>query len=191
MIEKKDTRTEILNAALDMVQRQSISGVSFQELAKKVGIKKGSMYYHFESKDDLSVAMLETTREALKQGFEKGLHLEPEIRLRNFFVYYRKYASISNKICPAGSYAGEWETQSDAVKKAVQGIFEELQTGLEQIVSDGVKADDFNTHNQTIETIAQWIISNQQGALITSRVLEDSAPFDNMKEIVVNYLTQK
>jgi AcrR family transcriptional regulator len=36
----KDTRTAILDAAQDMVQRQSIRVVRFQELAKRTGIKK-------------------------------------------------------------------------------------------------------------------------------------------------------
>jgi AcrR family transcriptional regulator len=36
----KDTRTAILDAAQDMVQRQSIRGVRFQELAKRTGIKR-------------------------------------------------------------------------------------------------------------------------------------------------------
>ena len=61
-------RTNILDVAQDLVQRQSISGVSFQELAKRIGIKKG-VCTTTETKDDLSVAMLDRVTEQLQQSF--------------------------------------------------------------------------------------------------------------------------
>lgn len=103
-----DTRTNILDVAQDLVQRQSISGVSFQELAKRIGIKKGSMYYHFETKDDLSVAMLDRVTEQLQQSFRLGESKTARQRLDYYLAIYLKHIEVGAQLCTGGSFVGEW-----------------------------------------------------------------------------------
>ena len=54
-----DTREKLLDAADEFLRARSFAGFSFQDLARTVGIKKGSVYHHFETKEALVVAVLE------------------------------------------------------------------------------------------------------------------------------------
>ena len=47
------TRRQILDAAARVLNERGYAGTTVADIAKVVGIKAGSIYYHFDSKDDL------------------------------------------------------------------------------------------------------------------------------------------
>jgi AcrR family transcriptional regulator len=53
------TRLQILDAAYKLFRRSGFSRVSMDEIAAATGVTKRTLYYHFESKDQLLAAVLE------------------------------------------------------------------------------------------------------------------------------------
>jgi AcrR family transcriptional regulator len=53
----KDTRERILDAALDLFIEQGFDGTSLRQIAEQLGVTKAALYYHFESKDDILLAL--------------------------------------------------------------------------------------------------------------------------------------
>src|SRR5579862_6661940 len=51
------TRERILDVALDRFVEQGFDGTSLREIAEALGITKAALYYHFESKDDILMAL--------------------------------------------------------------------------------------------------------------------------------------
>ena len=190
MKQLNDTKTAILDEAQDMVQRQSISGVSFQELANRVGIKKGSMYYHFESKDDLTVAILQRAISDLNSSFRRGEGKSPTKQLNYFFEIYSKFIEPGKRLCPGGASACEWGKLSTPVRGQISGLIEAQIKGLTKIIASGIKSGEFNSHGEEPKKLASWVTSSIQGALLTSRVFEDSKMFEQTAEIVISYLTK-
>jgi len=184
-----DTKSTILDVALDMIQRQSISGVSFQALAKQVGIKKGSMYYHFESKDELAMAVLERAASDLAASFEQGSHKTAQQRLQYFFGIYRSKIGAGEKLCPGGAFVGEWDALSAQVQSCVSKLINTQTQGIEQIISDGLAAGEFTGHGQSPSALAIWLISSIQGALLTARVAGHVDAFDISVSIINQYLS--
>ena len=185
-----DTKTAILDAAQDMVQRQSISGVSFQELANRIGIKKGSMYYHFESKDALAAAMLDRARLDLKASFERGQSKTAIQQLDYYLNIYRRFIGAGRRMCPAGSFAGVWEKQSSPVKEQVNKLITVQLKGIKNIISKGLKSGEFNAHGLSLDDLALWVVSNLQGALLTGRIMENKKSFDSSAKTIRKFLYQ-
>ncbi len=52
-----NTRERILDAALDLFIEQGFDGTSLRQIAEKLGVTKAALYYHFESKDDILLAL--------------------------------------------------------------------------------------------------------------------------------------
>lgn len=52
-----DTRSRILDAALDLFSEHGFEGTTLQQVADRLGLTKAALYYHFRSKDDLLSAL--------------------------------------------------------------------------------------------------------------------------------------
>ena len=53
-----DTRTRILDAAQDLIQRTGSNAMSYQHISDAVGIRKASIHYHFPTKENLLEELL-------------------------------------------------------------------------------------------------------------------------------------
>jgi len=53
-----DTRTAILNVALDIYLREGLDALSMRKIAQRVGITATAIYRHFESKDALLAGLM-------------------------------------------------------------------------------------------------------------------------------------
>lgn len=78
-----DTRSRILQAAKHVFAQEGYERATIDAIASAVGLTKGAVYWHFQSKSDLFLALLEeqiysalaVTPEAAKQAFE---HSNPQ-----------------------------------------------------------------------------------------------------------------
>jgi AcrR family transcriptional regulator len=52
-----DTRERILDVALDFFTEQGYDGTSLRQIAERLGVTKAALYYHFESKEDILMAL--------------------------------------------------------------------------------------------------------------------------------------
>src|SRR5712675_1190281 len=72
------TRKRLLDAAATEVARHGVAGTSINAIAAAAGLKTGSVYFHFESKDQLVEAMLEEGLSASLAFLDKALAAVPE-----------------------------------------------------------------------------------------------------------------
>ena len=63
-------------AALDQIAEQGVASVAVEPLARRLGVTKGSFYWHFPSREALLVAALE--RSAPPAGFKRSTVRQPE-----------------------------------------------------------------------------------------------------------------
>ena len=59
MIEKGDTKQEILDIALELFSTRGYEATSVLQIAEAVGIRKASLYSHFESKQEILDCLME------------------------------------------------------------------------------------------------------------------------------------
>jgi AcrR family transcriptional regulator len=90
---EKNMRIELLHAAAKLFRKKGFHGTSMQDIAEAVGILKGSIYYHFNSKNEIF-------REVLIRGinpviFTAEMFLKEEIppreKLRKLLHYHLMY----------------------------------------------------------------------------------------------------
>lgn len=74
-------------AALDVIAEQGVSGVAVEPLARRLGVTKGSFYWHFPSRDALLQAALERWERFEQEAVFGTLEAipDPRERLRNLF----------------------------------------------------------------------------------------------------------
>lgn len=55
----EERRNEILDAANELFAQKGFDGTSTNDILEKVGIARGTLYYHFKSKEDIMDALIE------------------------------------------------------------------------------------------------------------------------------------
>ncbi|KOS68183.1 TetR family transcriptional regulator [Lysinibacillus contaminans] len=82
--EAEERRNEILDAADELFGQKGFDGTSTNDILEKVGIARGTLYYHFKSKEDIMDALIERISVSLlgaaqKIGADKSLSLNERI----------------------------------------------------------------------------------------------------------------
>lgn len=61
------TRTSLLDAAVRVIDRDTLQGFTLEAVAQEAGVSKGGLFYHFESKQALVRGMLDAAFEAFER----------------------------------------------------------------------------------------------------------------------------
>ena len=97
----KDTKSRLLEAALEMFSQNGYEGTNIRELSASLGLGKSSLYRHFESKEEIWNAMIDEMEAYYnaKFGSQENLPAIPEnteelkeltLRMLNFTLHDKK-----------------------------------------------------------------------------------------------------
>ena len=77
---KERTRRQILDAALDLCEDSSLVALSLRQVAKEVGIVPTAFYRHFDSIEDLGLALVEESFVSLREMLQDVRRSDPTYR---------------------------------------------------------------------------------------------------------------
>ncbi|MBI6605284.1 TetR family transcriptional regulator [Pseudomonas sp. S4_EA_1b] len=73
--EAEETRQRIIDAAVEIFASQGVSNATLDQIAKKAGVTRGAVYWHFNGKQDVLQEVLSSRQHPLELEFspEKGI----------------------------------------------------------------------------------------------------------------------
>lgn len=86
------TRLALLEAAQRLFATRSVEGVSIDDIAREADVAKGSLYNHFDSKEDLAAALFRMVREHVASLLDASIDDQtppPERLVRGSYVILR------------------------------------------------------------------------------------------------------
>ncbi|MDO9534679.1 MAG: TetR/AcrR family transcriptional regulator, partial [Bacillota bacterium] len=94
----KNKREEILDEAAKLFKRKGFKGTSMQDIAAEVGILKGSIYYYFNSKNEIFQDVLDKGISPVlkKAEYIMGKQLSPHDKLRELIKNHISYILNNN-----------------------------------------------------------------------------------------------
>ncbi len=77
------TRADWIEAGLELIERDGMSGLRLSVLARRLGVTKGSFYWHFKDRDEFLEAIVTTWEDDSRAFFaEAAKEADPEERIR-------------------------------------------------------------------------------------------------------------
>lgn len=179
------TKTALLDLAEDITQTKSFSNVSFQALAQGIGIKKGSVYYHFKSKEELGDAIIERATIQLKHGL-KDIQEQPVLKQLHVYTnWFKDHIGASQKLCPGANFVASWDSITDPTKSQIKKLYQAHKDGLVSIIRNGRNSGEFASSDISPQELATTVFSLMQGGLIASRVSNDINDFEQCKAAAI------
>jgi len=102
----RTTQQKILIEAEDLIQRFGFFGLSLQDLADRIQIRKPSLYAHYESKEDLGVSIIRDYERRFRKWMERLKLESPDVKLQEFYKLLEGYLN-AGKVCPNSSLSLE------------------------------------------------------------------------------------
>jgi len=99
---EKPTRTALdrdawIRGAIDVVAADGVDGLRVEVLAKKLGVTKGSFYWHFKDRRDLLDAVLATWKDGRIRDIRKQTAAQPGAELAALQHTIEVYAAAKNR----------------------------------------------------------------------------------------------
>jgi TetR/AcrR family transcriptional repressor of nem operon len=174
-----DTRTRLLDVAMELVQLRGYNAFSFHGLADRVGIKTASIHYHFPTKGDLGLALVKRHRQALAKELA---HIDadepnPWEQLRRYAGIFRSTLENGQRMCLGGMLAIEYQTLPPELVEEVRGYFEDNEKWLARTLQAGRKARVVAFSRPATE-VARTLFAALEGAMLSACAFGDYDRFD-------------
>ncbi|EIW20367.1 transcriptional regulator, TetR family [Pelosinus fermentans DSM 17108] len=165
---------------------KSYHAVGIQEILTTVDVPKGSFYHYFESKEAFGIAIIEYYGEQLAKSIAEKLANEkgsPREKIQKYFLGIRDYYAIHGcgRGCLVAKLAIEVENPSAAMGDALKREFDKWTALFASCIREGQKMGEISLEYDA-ESMAEFLYTSWEGALIRMQVNRDLAPIDKFIE---------
>ncbi len=171
----EQTRDRILKCTRQILITRGFYNTSIQDIIRATGVKKGNLYYHFASKEELGIAVLQDAKDEFFQLLEAAFSgSTPLERVNNFLEAILNEQRKRNFVggCLFGNTALEMSDTNSEFARIINKIFIRwsniLEGHLREAVERGELITDFAPHQ-----LAKLIIAAIEGGIMMSRVSKD------------------
>lgn len=189
--EKVSTRDFIISKAAELFNLYGYSGCSMSHIMEATGLKKGGIYNHFTSKDEIAIEAFNYSYRLIIKRFRSKLE-QVNTSLEKLHAIIDTYASLIDSPLMRGG-CPIFNTAVDAVDlhptlaaRAKEGIAS-LQRYVEIKIEQGISSKEF-VENCLPKQIASMIIIHLEGAIIMSRVSDDEQHMHDAVQFLKHYI---
>lgn len=175
------TADRLLDVAEVLVQRRGYHAFSYADLAKAVGIKTASIHYHFPTKEQLVLALVQRYRTRFSDRLAALLTegLAPSARIDRYVEIFRETFADDGRICVCGSLAADALTLGDPITRELRGFFEENESWLRQTLEEVAEGGALRA-GLSPKLAARAIVSSLEGSMLRARVSGSGDAIDEM-----------
>lgn len=174
-----DARERLLEATIDLVWPSSYGAVGVDAICERSGVKKGSFYHFFGSKEELVIAALEKHWESRRPFLDAifSATRSPVERLRAYLAHpYERQKEIKRERgrvlgCFHNSVGTECIQERPDVAAKVQEVITNLRRYLESAIREGQADGSIRAGNPAED--AKTLFAFVQGALLQARIYDD------------------
>ncbi len=167
------TRDHILKATRKILVAQGFHNTSISAVIEATGVKKGNLYYHFSSKEDLGLAVLEDAKEEFFSFLDKTLvgH-DPIEKIINSCKAILAEQEKNNFVggCLFGNTALEMTDRNPEFASVIQEVFVKWTETLETLLVAAQEAGHSNSKIIPPTLLAKTVVATVEGAIMMSRV---------------------
>lgn len=173
MARLSDTREQIMDRAAQLLTTRGFNGFSYRDISTHLGVKNAAVHYHFPSKADLALALVDEYHETLRKNTSEfmaygGSALQ---QMEGFFAFTSRQCRAGRCICPFGAFSVDYSELPDEVKKATSKFLEDSIKWLTRVLELGREQDEFSFVGDP-KAKALEIMAALQGARQMARVHE-------------------
>ena len=186
------TRQRIVEAAAQIFNQHGYEGSSLNALMEATGLKKGGIYRHFASKEELAAEAFDYTWEAVWKT--RLLHIDERAsgidKLKQLIANFIERRSPVTGGCPVLNTAVDADDGNPVLRTRVAKALRTWTGRLESYV-DEAKQQREAKPDVDPKAVATLIVASLEGALMMSRVQRSDEPLRRVQSHLNEYLDKE
>jgi TetR/AcrR family transcriptional regulator, transcriptional repressor for nem operon len=185
------TKENIIKQAAELFNQKGYAGSSISDVMNATGLKKGGIYNHFKSKDELALEAFEYAQGIVSQLIWQAVRRKKgaKERLKALFSLYLTYFDNPplKGGCPILNTAIESDDTNPVLRDRVRAAIDEWRDLICRILKKGIAKGEIKP---TVEpdVIATIVISNLEGAVMMTQLYQNPIYLKRVVEHLQNYL---
>lgn len=186
----EETRNHVLFTAMNLINIKGYGATSITDITEATGVKKGNLYFHFSSKEDLVYAMIEKARDEyntyLHSRTRGANSLEKLYSIFDAIYHFHKKKNFIGG-CIFGNMALELSDTNYRFAQLIDSIFSGWMQTFKKLLVEATSEKLINPRID-IDAAAVHIVSSLEGAVMLSRVAKNSNRFLQTTDILKSML---
>jgi AcrR family transcriptional regulator len=191
MSKAERTKANIIAEAAPIFNTRGYSGTSISDIMAATGLKKGGIYNHFVSKDELAVAAFDYANRLIRLQYLKVLREnahDPVAKLRGLIIINNRIVSdpVIEGGCPIMNTAIESDDTHPELKKRARRAMRHWKQAIEAVLVEGMDEGLFYEVNP--EAVAEMIIATVEGGVMMGKLHDDPRYLCRMIDHLLAYV---
>jgi AcrR family transcriptional regulator len=166
-----DTRDQIMEKASELLTQRGFNGFSYRDISTHLGVKNAAIHYHFPSKTDLALALVDEYQQTLRNQTSAfmayGGPASPQ--MQGLFMFTESQFCMGRCICPFGALSVDYSDLPDEVRHATEQFMTDSVKWLTHVLETGREQEEF-TFDGDAGQKAMGILAALQGARQMARI---------------------
>jgi TetR/AcrR family transcriptional repressor of nem operon len=192
MTKGEQTRRKIVEAAGPIFNQRGYEGSSLNDLMAATGLKKGGIYRHFSSKEELAAEAFDFTWEAVQKA--RLSHLDETTsgieKLKRVVANFIDYKSPVSGGCPILNTAIDADDGNPVLRTRVAKALRSWLNRLQTIVEQAQERREIS-HAVDPKAVATLIVASLEGALMISRIQRNDDALRRVQSHLNSYLERE
>ncbi len=179
---------QILDAATVVFARSGVHQSSMDDIAREVGLSKGSLYVYFESKDDIIAAIQERLLNVDLKALQ-SLLAAPGPASRRLLLLTRRMAKEVERMSPMLSITYELyavAVRSESFRQAYEEYFKAHREIVADLIRQGIEGGEFRDTDAQEAAIA--VLAVYQGLILLSAMDPQVVKWERAGKLAVGLL---
>ena len=191
MSKGKETKERILHQAASLFNTRGYAGASISDIMRVTGLKKGGIYNHFQSKDDLALQAFDYAIDCIKQRYQGALKNKRHAIERLQAIIDVFSSNMDNPAveggCPLMNTAIESDDGHPILRQRAQAVMDSWRNMVCKVIQKGITRGEIRPEVNADEA-ATVMISLIEGSIMMSKLYGDSIHLERAIEHLNRYI---
>jgi TetR/AcrR family transcriptional repressor of nem operon len=170
------SKERILTAAKELFLSRGYGATTVDAICEKAELTKGSVYYFFDSKEDLGLAVLDWSIRRGTQMLAGGPYVQMVDPVEKAFAFLKHLEKCSPELwnggCLLGSFAMELADTNSRMQQAVAGMFRALADTIAELLQP-IAAQCVGKQAPSASELADTLLGSIEGSIILAKAYRD------------------
>ena len=177
----QETRKKVVRDAMELVYTGGFNATSMNDITEATGVKKGNLYFHFNSKEELGLAIIEEAKRQYARYLRDRVAGDTPVEkvhsmLDAVLDFHRQRGFVGG--CIFGNTALEMADRDPRFTSAVKGVFDQWAGWIEELLDDARQSGQLRDKIDTAR-IARFIISSMEGGIMMAKMTKKESDLED------------